>query len=311
MNENIQTVTPPAAVKEPFRISPIWIVPVLAAVATAWLVINQIRHSGPLVTITFQNGDGLQANQTVVKYRGVEIGAVKSVELSEDAQHVAVRARLNRSAKDLAREGSVFWIVRPEVGANGLKGLETIISGPYIQVEPGQGNPARKFTGSETAPPETRGKFEIVLSAPELGSISAGSPVYYRGMEVGSVNYYVLGHNSKKVEIHAFIDNSYAPLIRKNTKFWNAGGVNINLKFFAVDISAESFKSLVIGGIAFATPDPPGPQTGSGSIFELADKVHDDWLDWSPSITVTNPRQENTGEPSSELLNNVKRLPKQ
>jgi paraquat-inducible protein B len=151
-DEPVAKSFPQAKITRQSRPVLIWLVSLIAAVAAGWLIFKQVKELGPLIDIQFNNGGGLQANQTVVKYHGVRIGEVRSVQLSSDATHVEVKVRLGASAKNLARAGSQFWIVRPEVGAGGLHGLETIVSGPYIQVQPGYGSQQGKFIGVEDPP---------------------------------------------------------------------------------------------------------------------------------------------------------------
>jgi paraquat-inducible protein B len=300
---------PQAKVTQCTRISIIWIVPVIAAIVAGWLVFKSVHKSGPVITIEFDDGDGLQANQTILKYHGVRIGEVRSVQLAKDSTHVEVELRLTAAAKMFAREGSVFWIVRPEVGAGGLSGLETIVSGPYIQVQPGGGGEQKTFIGADGPPPildQPQKGLEIILTTPQINTLSVGSAVYYRGIEVGSVEYYVLSTNSTEVAVHVLIKPAFAPLVRTNSQFWNAGGISMRLKLFGINISAENFKSLVIGGIAFATPTSPGPLASNLTVFPLNEKMDDGWLSWSPSIEITNASPlADQGSPSSLLLNSV------
>jgi len=252
----------------------IWFIPFFAAAAAGWLVFESIQKSGPLITIDFADGSGVLANQTVVRYRGVRVGEVRSVGLSKDAQHVEVGVRLDQSAESLARDGTLFWIVRPEVSAAGLSGLETIVSGSYIQIQPGKGAPQKKFKGVEEGPSteSVEDGLPIVLTALDAGSIASGSPIYYRGIEVGSVQLLSLSDDATTVLIHGAIQPKYVSLVHTNTKFWNAGGINVDLKLFGIKLRAESFKSLLAGGIAFNTESPPGAPAAPGSQFPLYDK---------------------------------------
>jgi paraquat-inducible protein B len=278
--------------REPSRFSLIWLVPIVAALIAGWLVWQQYWKMGPAIVVQFRDGSGLIANQTVVKYRGVRVGNVRSVELSADTRQVTVTLRLERSAAALARDGSAFWVVRPELGTSGLHGLETIVSGPYIQVQLGNTNAAaqKDFTGLEEAPilPSVNGGTEFVLSTSGIHSLAHGSPVFYRGMEVGLVEYLSLNTDSTLVDAHILIKSKFADLIRINTVFWNAGGINVDLRLLGLSFNAENLKSVVIGGIAFATPNDYGKLATNNTLFPLRDKVENKWLSWSPAIVLTN-----------------------
>src|SRR5262245_62003679 len=104
-------------------LSVVWIVPVVAAIVAGWLVYDRYRQYGPDITIRFRDGSGVRPGQTPVLYRGVPVAEVTRVTLSEDQRSVEVRARVQRSASSIAREGSGFWIVRPEVGLEQVQGL--------------------------------------------------------------------------------------------------------------------------------------------------------------------------------------------
>jgi len=307
MDESGSRDLPQAKIKKQSRISMVWIVPLIAAIVGVWLVFKYVGQMGPVISIQFNDGNEIEANQTTLKYRGVRVGDVLSVQLTGDAQHVEVQARLDKSAENLACDGSVFWIVRPEVGAGGLQGLETIVSGPYIQVQPGGGKEQKKFIGAEKPPilETSGGGLEIILTTPGLGSLTVGAPVYYRGMEVGLVRFFALGKDSTAVNVHILIETNFAPLVRMDSKFWNAGGVGVHFGLFSgFSMSAESLTSLVIGGIAFATPSPSGTLATNGDIFPLNEKVDGKWLKWSPAIAITNAVSKALQSPPSSLLLN-------
>ena len=264
----------------------VWVVPIVAALIAGYLVYSRFKNVGPTITVTFKDGGGLQAGQTILRYRGVKVGTVHSVKLSGDSQLVEVEAGLDRSAMRLASEGSTFWIVRPQVNAAGLHGLETIVSGAYIQVEPGQGKEQKKFVGSDETPVSkpVEGSLDVILATAEVGTLNIGAPVYYRGLEVGEVQSLMLNENATNVHIHVEIQPRYTSLVRQNTEFWNAGGLNVSLKLFGINVSAESVRSLIVGGIAFATPFPPGPVADSNCVFTLHEKLEEKWLKWAPAM---------------------------
>jgi paraquat-inducible protein B len=266
----------------------VWVVPFVAAIVAGYLVFDRVRDFGPEITIRFKDGNGVRVGQTPVKYRGVPIGEVTAIELSEDRQRVVVKVRLQRSAASIAQRGSVFWIVRPEVGIADITGLSTVITGPEIQVVPGTGEAVEVFDGLDSAPAALEEKgLKIVLRAPRVGSLRRNSPVYYRGVEVGVVQAADLSANAATVDIQVLIRERYAGLVRSGSAFWNVSGVSVSGGLFSgVHLKMESMRSLAAGGIAFATPGGNGAQAKEGTVFTLNESPKKEWLAWAPRITI-------------------------
>ena len=267
----------------------VWVVPVVAVAIAAWLIFQHLRAFGPEIAITFSDGAGLRVGQTPLKYRGVAIGEVSRVELSPDQQHVVVRARLVRSAASIAREGSTFWIVRPQVGWGNVTGLSTVLSGPEIQVLPGktEGEAKREFKGQESAPVglETPG-IRLVLRAERPMSMRANSPVYYRGVEVGVVQRIDLAPNSTSADVHILVFQRYAPLVREGSAFWNVSGLNVKGSILkGIEVDFESLRALATGGVEFATP-PNSARAKPGTVFFLHEQPKKEWLGWAPQIRI-------------------------
>jgi paraquat-inducible protein B len=272
-----------------WRFAVVWVIPLVAAIVAGHLVYGRLAELGPTITIRFRDGGGVKAGQTEVRYRGVPVGQVEEIELTDDHEYVLVTARLRRSAASIAREGSVFWVVRPEVALGAVRGLSTVITGPYIQAFPGTGPPKTAFRGLERAPPTLgRSGIKITLAATQLGSVRPGTPVYYRGIDVGSIVEIDLSRDATAAHTAAFIDQRYARLVRSGSRFWNVSGVDVSVSLFrGVQISLESLRSLVTGGVAFATPeDPNAIPVKEGTIFPLHEKPEKDWLEWRPKIPI-------------------------
>jgi paraquat-inducible protein B len=267
----------------------VWVVPMLALGVAAWLVWQHVRSLGPEITISFNDGAGLRVGQTPVKYRGVAIGEVSRVELSKDQKQVLVHARLVRSAATLAREGTTFWIVRPQVGWGNVTGLNTVLSGPEIQALPGkaEGESKREFKGLD-APPvglETAG-LKIILRAERPMSLRANSPIYYRGVEVGVVQKIDLAPNAASADVHVLVFQRFAPLVREGSAFWNVSGVNLKGNILkGIEVDFESFRSLVTGGVEFASP-PNAARAKPGTVFFLHEQAKKEWLAWAPQIRI-------------------------
>ena len=281
----------PAAALRPrrFRLPLVWIVPLVAAVVAGSLVYNRLQEFGPTITITFRDASGVKPDQTEIRYRGVPVGQVTTIELTSHQERVAVTARLRRTAAGLARDGSLFWIVRPEVGFGTVRGLSTVLTGAYIQSVPGRGKARKDFTGLESASP-TLGQpgLTVTLASRQLGSVRLGSPVFYRGIEVGSVTATDLSPDAAAAQIKVFLPQRYARLVRVGSRFWLVGGVDVNLGLFrGLEVNVESLRALVAGGIAFATPeDASGAPVKDGTLFLLHEKPQLEWLDWLPKIPV-------------------------
>jgi len=288
LEPEIREASPVAVIKRKRGVSLVWIVPVLAAAIAGYLVYERAQQGGPRITIRFKDGSGLKPGQTPIKFRGVTVGEVRSVGLGPDLQVVTVEARLERSAAALAREGTVFWIVRPEVSVGNITGLGTIISGPYIEAFPGNGSAKKVFEGAANSPAAVQEKgLKIVLVAAHRGSLRVGSPVYFRGIEVGAVQNHRLSDDARRVEIDVFIQERYAPLVKSDSKFWNVSGVNVDIGLFrGAQVNIESLKSLVSGGLTFATPPAVAgtAPVSDGAIFPLYEESKKEWLEWAPAI---------------------------
>ena len=206
----------------------IWLVPVIAVVIGASLVVNAWRAAGPRVTITFQTALGLEVGKTLVKYRNVTIGHVSAISVSTDHNRVLVSADLLRSAKDVLTADARFWVVRPRIGIGWASGLETLISGSYIAVEAGEAQASQTaFVGLENPPPATHGLLgkSLVLHAKDVGSLALDAPVYFRHFEVGHVIDRELEAGGHGARVVVFVDAPYDRLVTRATRFWNASGI--------------------------------------------------------------------------------------
>jgi paraquat-inducible protein B len=282
----------------------LWLIPLGAAALCVWFVYRDYVATGPAISIYFHNAEGLEEGNTQVNYRGAQVGLVKSLELTEDQQQVKVKVRLVSSAKGLARAGSAFWIVRPEVKLGGISGLRTIISGEYIAVEPGGGSPTNSFQGADKAPsPEQPGSLHLLLLAPRMVSLREQTPILYRGIAVGEVLAFQLGKDAQEVIIQARIRPEYAPLVRVNSRFWNAGGIDFTFSLLrGLRLSAESPETLLAGGIEFASPPDLKEAASDGAAFVLHDKPEEAWKQWSPAIKLSLPAPTNQPAATNGLM---------
>jgi paraquat-inducible protein B len=257
------------------RLSMVWLIPIVAALIAAWLAYKTISERGPTIQITFQTAEGLEAGKSKIRFKDVEIGSVDAIHISDDLSHVIVSAEMaNETAEHLNAE-TRFWVVRPRLTASGVSGLGTLVSGAYIEMDPGGGEQTRAFEGLEQ-PPVVRANVpgtEYLLRSSKLGSLTAGTPIYYRGVPVGEVLGYELADGRQQINIPIFVRAPHDRLVRDGSRFWNASGIDVEVGAEGVRVDTESIQALLSGGIAFDTPATAlaAEQSAKGRAFTLYD----------------------------------------
>lgn len=243
------------------------------------------------ISIAVSSGQKLKED-TPVRYMGIDIGRVRNLAFGKGLSEVAATIVINREKAGLFRQGTRVWVERPELSLNGFKNVETLLFGSYLNIMPGDGPLKRDFTVLDEAPlAEIAGRdgLGIVLYGAHLGSLTRGSPVYYRQVQVGQVTGYELSPTFQKVHIHIVIEERYRSLIRRNSRFWNVSGARFEGGLFSgLKVTTDSLTSILSGGVALATPDDGEKQAPAepGDHFRLHDKAGKEWLDWSPDIVL-------------------------
>ena len=270
--------TPPAATPEyraAQRWNIVWVVPILALLIGGWMIYRNLSARGPVAQIVFDTADGLAAGKTEVKCRSVRVGVVKEVKLAGDLKSVLINVELDPDYESLLRRGTRFWVVRPRVSTTDVSGLGTLLTGAYVELDPGpqNGDRSSNFVGLEKPPATNRdipGR-RLVLTAEQAGSLVAGSPIYYRGFEVGRIENRILDIEYKRVTYDAFIRQEYSSLVKENTRFWNTSGIDISAGSDGFKLRTPSFQAMFSGGATFDVPEgiTPGESVADGKVFTL------------------------------------------
>lgn len=269
------TDLPTAKTRPASNWSAIWVLPLIALVIGGWLGWRAYNDTGISIQVRFESGEGIQVNKTEVVYKGMSVGKVKTLALDDQGKSKGVIAtvEMNKDVEQYLRTGTRFWLVKPSVSLAGITGLETLVSGNYIAVSPGEGESTRKFKALGEEPPLSDSKpgLHLTVKAERLGSLNRGSPVFYKQIQVGEVKSYLLSEDQNTVEVKVYIEPTYAKLVRKHTRFWNASGISIDANLSGVKVRSESLSSIVAGGIAFATPEnrKDSPPTDPSLPFRL------------------------------------------
>ena len=262
------------------RFSPIWIIPVIAALLGLWLAWRYYSERGPEITVHFETAEGVVQGKTAIMCRSVNIGTVENISLTENLKGVLVTMQMTSEATRLLVKDTQIWVVRPRYGASGISGLSTIVSGSYIELEPGiSSEPRREFVGLEQPPVTPKGVpgLHVTLFTDEAGGIAPGSPILFKGLGVGKIESRTFHPENGKVEFDAFISADYAGLVRMNTKFWNVSGIDVQVGANGLHLHAGTLESLLLGGITFGQPEGAGsaPAVSDGAVFVLYESLED------------------------------------
>jgi paraquat-inducible protein B len=234
----------------------IWLVPIIAILISIWLIYQYFSQLGPEVVILFEESGGLKANQSTIKYRDVTVGVVKKITLQEGVKGVVVKARMNVETAPYLNENTKFWIVKPVVSTNGITGLETLVSGSYIELDSARGEKEERFFIGLEEPfvdPSSNAGKRYHLVAPEARNLQKGSPIYYRKVKVGKIEKLNISKDGSHVEFVAFVKSPYHELIKSHTKFWAMSGMDIDFSNSSLSLDFAPFAYILNSGIEFGT----------------------------------------------------------
>ncbi|MFL1907110.1 intermembrane transport protein PqiB [Plesiomonas shigelloides] len=263
-----------AQVKKIKQLSPVWIVPIVAIVIGLWMVYYTFSHQGPLITFTANNAEGIVAGKTEIKSRSVQVGTVQTVKLAPDMKHVIITARFNPGTEKMLNDQSQFWVVKPQIGREGVTGLSTLLSGAYIELKPGNTSTRKdEFTLLDSPPiaPADAPGLRIELLSNDASSLNVGDVVLYRGYTVGTVEQSEFDLKARKMRYKLFINAPYDSLVTSNVRFWKSSGVSVDLSAQGVRVDMASLSSLISGGVSFEVPDgwEMGGKVAQNTSFDL------------------------------------------
>ncbi len=256
------------------NLSVVWLVPVLALAVALGIAWQAYSERGTLIEIRFENAGGVVAGETTVRYRDVVIGAVERVRFSADLQTVVVDARVENEVLPFLDDDATFWVVRPEISAQGISGLSTVVSGVFIQgawdSEPE--TPMRSFTGRDRPLlilPGEDGR-RITMRVASTLQLQGGAPVFFRGIEVGRLEEPELLADGGLV-VNGFIEAPHDQRLSMATRFWDSSGFSVSFGASGLSLDVESLASLVSGGIQFDEVYAGAGPVPDDFVFEIFD----------------------------------------
>ncbi|WP_425591552.1 intermembrane transport protein PqiB [Brenneria roseae] len=265
------------------RWSPVWIVPIVTVLIGAWILFYHFSHQGPQITLVTSNAEGIEAGKTMIKSRSVDVGMVESVVLSDDLHQVEIKARLHDGMDKLLKQDSAFWVVKPQIGREGVSGLGTLLSGAYIELQPGSHkDEKREFSLLDTPPlasPDAKG-MRVILDSEQSGQLNVGDPVLFRGYRVGSVETSEFDPKARKMRYQLFISAPYDGLVTTNVRFWKDSGVAFDMSAQGMRVEMGSLATLFSGGVSFDVPSGwelgnPAEQQAEYRLFDSQRSIQD------------------------------------
>ena len=255
------------------RVSIVWLVPfgaLLIALAMAW---QAYSDRGPLIEITFENGSGIAAGETELRFRDIAVGQVEQVGFTDGLTRVVVSVRLDEEVAPYVDDSAQFWVVRPEVTAQGVQGLNTVLSGVYIEGswDGMQSGVVTRHEGLNEVPiarPDQEG-VRIVLRSDDGRGLTEGAPILYRGLEVGRVGRPRIATDGITVLADAFIEAPHDRVVTTLSRFWSASGFSFNVGPQGASLDFASLSSLVRGGLSFDTTVAGGAPVQPGAVFDI------------------------------------------
>ncbi|MDB2387469.1 MlaD family protein, partial [Shewanella sp.] len=234
--------------------SPIWLLPMIAFALAAWLGIKSVRESGIEIRIHFPSAAGIDVGKTLIKYQGLTMGKVIDMSIDDQLQGVNVDVLMDYRSSPLLKQSTEFWLVTPKASITGIEGLDTLFSGNYISMLPGDGSSRSVFEAEVTAPAMPPGHKGLIinLTTDKLNSLDVGSKVFYRQIPVGQIVGYRL-ESSQKILMTVFIEQQYADLVKVDSQFWNVSGISVDASLAGIEVRSESLASILAGGVSFSS----------------------------------------------------------
>lgn len=251
----------------------IWIIPLLALVVAFGVAWQSYAARGPVIIVKFTDGAGISAGETKLKYRDIEVGDVEEVGFGEGLDKVEVHIRLHKDVAEYVDASSVFWIVQPEVTAQGVTGLSTVLSGVYIEGswDSEIGLPSSTFKGSDVAPLIQPGEsgLQIAFRSTANGTLTDNAPILFRGIQVGQVGRAQISRSGAYAITEGLIYEEHRNLISSSTRFWDTSGFSFSVGPAGAEIDFSSLATLVGGGITFDTFVSGGEPARDGEVFQV------------------------------------------
>ncbi len=250
---------PEARVRRSRWIGVVWAVPIAALLVVAFLGIRAFAERGIDIVVTFGTAAGARVNDTKLVYKGLEVGYVRHIDISDDGLHVKMTLRVDPRSKPWLTDKTTFWLIGANPNISDLASVKAAVAGLTLGVAPSlEGEPTRTFVGLDEPPliaPGTPGtRYHLVAQA--LGTARIGSAMFFHGQQIGkvvSVDFLA----PDRFRLGVFAEAPYDKLVHARSIFWISSPVQVELTDKGVSAALEHAGALINGAIELDVPDAP------------------------------------------------------
>src|SRR5690606_13932088 len=207
-------------------------------------------RTGILIEVEFPTAEGLRANHTEVRYKGITVGKIISLDMKDDFSGVVASISIDPLAEIKLNDSTHFWLSQPQISLSRISGLSTLLTGSHIDMrfQPDSDSASREsFKALAEPPPPSKDKpgLYITLLATELDGTGRDSEIYFRNVSIGRVIDYRLNNKRDQVLIDVHIPPRFAELIAEDARFYQSSGVQLEASLQGITVNSESLASIL------------------------------------------------------------------
>lgn len=239
------------------------------------------------INIVFDDVDGVVEQASKLVYKGIDIGKVIDISLSNN-QKIVLKVQIDKNYKEFAKEGNKYYLKKSNISLQEIENVSAAIFAVDIGVVKGAGKKAKtQFDGYNSISDirdSEKGKIYKVESL-HATSAGVGSPIYYKNVQIGKINRVDLSTDASRVILDCLIYNKYTNIIREDSSFYDISGFKLKFSIFSgTKIETNTFTSILKGGLMVITPKEYKKKADSNDKFILKKELMDDWENISPII---------------------------
>lgn len=219
------------------------------------------------IKITLPDNNQISPNGSAIMYRGLEIGQINSLKLSDDKKDIIASATVEPAFTDYLNDGSRFVLEEAKLGLSGVENIGNLVRGNFLTLVPGTGERSREFTAirkPELIKQDAKA-LTFSLYADRSFGLTPDTTILYKGIKVGSITHVALVND--RVKFDAMVFEKYKHLIKSNNKFFVSGSVSAELTDSGLNIDVPPTQALISGSISF-TSEGKGYKQKSYTLFK-------------------------------------------